>query len=102
MTVLVLKCSRKMLSIDNKALSLIGKSFTHLKKIKLKGCIEITDEGLETFSLVCGPIKKFSCGSCGFGGKGLNSILKNCKELEDLTAKWLRRLDGQTDRIGPG
>lgn len=101
-TVLALKCSRKFPSIDNKALSLIGKSFTHLKKIKLKGCIEITDEGLESFSLVCGPIKKFSCGSCGFGAKGLNSILKNCNELEDLTAKRLRRLDAQTERIGPG
>lgn len=101
-TVLALKCSRKFPSIDNKALSLIGKSFTHLKKIKLKGCIEITDEGLESFSLVCGPIKKFSCGSCGFGAKGLNAILKNCNELEDLTAKRLRRLDAQTERIGPG
>lgn len=101
-TVLALKCSRKFPSIDNKDLTVIGKSFTHLKKIKLKGCIEITDEGVESFSLVCGPIKKFSCGSCGFGGKGLNSILKNCNELEDLTAKRLRRLDGQTERIGPG
>lgn len=102
MTVLALKCSRKFPSIDNKALSLIGKSFTHLNKIKLKGCIKIADEGLESFSLVCGPIKKFSCGSYGFGVKGLNSILKNCNELEDLTAKRRRRLDVQTERIGPG
>ena len=80
--------------IDNKDLTVIGKSFTHLKKIKLKGCIEITDEGIESFSLEGGPIQKFSCGSCGFGGKGLNSILKNCNELEDLTATRLRRLDG--------
>ena len=83
--------------IDNKDLIVIGKSFTHLKKIKLKGCIEITDEGIDSFSLECRPIQKFSYGSCGFGGKGLNSILKNCNELEYLTAKRIRILDGQTD-----
>ena len=68
----------------------------------MKGCIEITDEGIESFSLECGPIQKFSCGSCGFRGKGLNSILKNCNELEDITEKRIRRLDGQIERIGPG
>ena len=41
-------------------------------------------------------------GSCGFGGKGLNSIIKNCNEREDLTKKRLRRLDGQMERIGLG
>eukprot|EP01018_Ginkgo_biloba_P027466 Gb_34902 [translate_table: standard] len=101
-TVLALKCSRKLLSIDNKALCFIGKSFRQLKKLKLKGCIEITDEGVEAFSFVCGPLKKFSCGSCGFGAKGLNSVLQNCSKLEDLTVKRLRRLDSQTERIGPG
>ena len=72
LTILALKCFRKISSIENKKLSLIENNFTHLKKIKLKGCIEITDEGIESFSLECGPIQKFSCGSCGFGGKGLN------------------------------
>ena len=40
-------------------------------------------------------------GSCGFRGKGLNSIIKKWNELEDLTAKIII-LDGQTERIGPG
>ena len=97
-----LKCSRKFSSIDNKDLMVMGKSLNHIKKNKLKGCIEITDEGLDSFSLVCGPIKKFYCGSCGFKGKGLNSILKNYSELEDLIEKRIRRLDGQIERIGPG
>ena len=70
--VLALKCSRQFPIIDNKDLTVIGNIFTHLKKIKLKGCIEITDEGIESFSLKCGPIQKFSCSSCGFRGKGLN------------------------------
>ena len=48
-TVLALKCSRKFPIIDNKDLTVIGKSFTHLKKIKMKGCIEITDEGIDSF-----------------------------------------------------
>ena len=101
-TILALKCSRKFPTIDNKDLTVIRKSFTHLKKIKLKGCIEIIDEGIESFSLVSGPIKFFLCGSCGFGGKGLNSILNNCNKLEDITTKRIRRLDGQMERIGPG
>ena len=99
--VLALKCSIKFPSIDNKDLTIIGKSFTHLKKIKLKGCIEIIDEGLESFLVVCGHIKKFSYGSRGFGRKGLKSI-QNCKELEYLTTKRIRRLDGPTERIGLG
>lgn len=101
-SVVALKCSRKLPSLDNKALFFIGKSLTQLKKIKLKGCIQITDEGIESFSLACGPLKKFSCGSCGFGARGLNAILENCSELEDLTVKRLRRIDGQLERIGPG
>ena len=68
----------------------------------MKGCIEITDESIDSFSLECGPIQKFSYGSCGFGGKGLNSILNNCNKLEDITTKRIRRLDGQMERIGPG
>ena len=48
-TILALRCSRKFPIIDNKGLTVIGKSFTHLKKIKLKGCIEITDEGIDSF-----------------------------------------------------
>ena len=102
MTFLALKCSRKFHSIDNKDLTIIGKSFTHLKKIKLKGCIEITDEGIESFSLECGPIQKFSFGSCGFRGKGLNSILKNYNQLEYLIATRIIRLDGQRERIDLG
>ena len=71
-TVLALKCSRKFPIIDNKDLTVIRNIFTHLKNIKLKGCIEITDEGIDSFSLECGPIQKFYYGSCGFGGKDLN------------------------------
>ena len=101
LTILALKCFRKISSIENKELSLIENNFTHLKKIKLKGCIEIIDEGLESFLVVCGHIKKFSYGSRGFGRKGLKSI-QNCKELEYLTTKRIRRLDGPTERIGLG
>ena len=48
-TILALKCSRKFWSIDSKDFTVIRKSFTHLKKIKLKGCNEITDEGIDSF-----------------------------------------------------
>lgn len=92
LTSLSLKCHRKVPSIDDPTLELIGKLCDQLVKLKLKGCKSITDDGLEQFSMVCGSLKKLSCGSCGFGAKGLNAILQNCGELEDLSVKRLRRL----------
>lgn len=93
-SVLSLKCSRKLFSIDDAALSRIPIFLPFLKKLKLKGCIHISDDGLHAFSLHNPPLlTKLSFASCGFGAKGLNSLLSNCPSLQDLTLKRLRKLD---------
>lgn len=100
---LSLRCDRKTASISDKSLFLVGRHCLHLRKLKLKGCRQITDDGLEIFSKVCGSLSKLSCGSCSFGARGLNSILRHCTLLEDLTVKRLRGLgEGPGEPIGPG
>lgn len=99
---LSLKCVRKESSIDDKTLVLIGKHCTRLTRLKLKGCKAITDDGLEHFSKFCGSLEKFSCGSCGFGARGLNFVLYNCPKLEDLSVKRLKKLHEYPEAILAG
>lgn len=95
-SVLSLKCSRKIVSIDDLALSRIPTLLASLKKLKLKGCIDVTDEGLHAFSLHRPLLlTKLSFASCGFGAGGLISLISNCPSLQDLTLKRLRKLDAQ-------
>ncbi|KAK4434806.1 putative F-box/LRR-repeat protein 8 [Sesamum alatum] len=49
-------------------------------------------------------LQKFSCWSCSFGAKGMNSLLENCGLLEELSVKQLQGItDGAAaDSIGPG
>uniref|UniRef100_A0A2C9WG60 F-box domain-containing protein n=1 Tax=Manihot esculenta TaxID=3983 RepID=A0A2C9WG60_MANES len=93
-SVLSLKCSRKLLSINDFAFSHIPVLLVSLKKLKLKGCIDISDDGLQAFSLHRPPfLSKLSFASCGFGVRGLNSLITNCPSLQHLTLKRLRKLD---------
>ena len=64
----------------------------------LYSCTEYWVRSLDSYLSFCMIIYKITqvSGSCGFGGKGLNSIIKNCNELEDLIAKMIRILDGKT------
>eukprot|EP00249_Psilotum_nudum_P006414 c19739_g1_i1 orf=183-1724(+) len=89
---LSLRCTRKVASIENETLVLIGKLCKQLTRLKIKGCKDITDDGIDQFSQVCGSLKKLSCGSCGFGARGINAVLQHCSHLEDLSVKSLRRL----------
>lgn len=91
-TSLSLKCHRRFPSIDDKTLESIGKLSRQLQRLKLKGCRALTDAGLEQFSKACGSLKKLSCSSCAFGAKGLNAVLLNCGELEDVSVKRFKRL----------
>lgn len=93
-SILSLKCSRKHLSIDNHVLSLIPTLLPSLNKLKLRGCLDVSDGGLIAFSLHHPRfLTKLSFASCGFGVKGLISLLSNCHSLRDLTLKRLRKLD---------
>ncbi|XP_021276683.1 F-box protein SKIP2-like [Herrania umbratica] len=95
-SVLSLKCSRKLVSIDDDSLAHIPTLLPSLKKLKLKGCVDITDNGLRAFSMHRPPLlTKLSFASCGVGSRGIVSLLLNCPSLKDLTLKRLRKLDAQ-------
>ncbi|CAI0628280.1 unnamed protein product [Linum tenue] len=99
LTVLSLKCSRKSPSIDNDSFAQISRFLNSLQKIKLKGCTHISDDGLVAFSANRpSKLSKVSFASCGFGAKGINSMLTNCS-IKDLTLKRLRKLDTRTSHL---
>ncbi|KAK8598007.1 hypothetical protein V6N13_095399 [Hibiscus sabdariffa] len=96
-SVLSLKCSRKLVSLDDDALARIPALLPSLKKLKLKGCVDVTDNGLIAFSLHQPPLlSKLSFASCGIGSRGIVSLLVNCPSLKDLTLKRLRKLDAES------
>ncbi len=101
-TKLTLKCDRKRCSIDDDALCVVGRGCQQLRKLKLKACKGLTDQGIDRFAKLCGSsLRKFSCGSCQFGPQGLNSILQHCANLEDLTVKRLKGFKDSSEFILP-
>ncbi|KAI3500406.1 hypothetical protein L1887_36227 [Cichorium endivia] len=103
-TKLSLRCDRRSVSIDDNGFNLISLRCVNLTRLKLRGCREITDVGMAAFAKNCKGLKKFSCGSCMFGAKGMNALLDNSSSLEELSVKRLRGInDGVTaEPIGPG
>ncbi|KAL3833303.1 hypothetical protein ACJIZ3_008039 [Penstemon smallii] len=103
-TKLSLRCDRKSVSINDDALTLISQRCLDLTRLKLRGCREISDVGMLILAQNCKSLRKFSCGSCMFGAKGMNALLNNCSSLEELSVKRLRGInDGSAvEPIGPG
>ncbi|CAL5324614.1 unnamed protein product [Camellia sinensis] len=108
-TKLALRCDRRSVSLDDDALILISLRCVNLTRLKLRGCRELTDLGMAVFAKNCKGLKKFSCGSCMFGVKGMNAVLDHCSSLEELSVKRLRGInDGggvaaiAAEPIGPG
>ncbi|KAK9284647.1 hypothetical protein L1049_023823 [Liquidambar formosana] len=104
-TKLALRCDRSSVSIDDDSLILISIRCSNLIRLKLRGCRELTDVGMATFAKNCKGLKKFSCGSCTFGAKGMNAVLDHCSSLEELSVKRLRGINDITtaaEQIGPG
>lgn len=103
-TKLALRCERRSVSINDDALILISLRCPNLTRLKLRGCRELTDIGMAAFALNCKGLKKFSCGSCMFGAKGMNAVLDHCAFLEELSVKRLRGINdgGAAEQIGPG
>ncbi|XP_044509543.1 F-box protein SKIP2-like [Mangifera indica] len=100
-TKLSLRCDRKSVSINDDAFVLISIRCQNLTRLKLRGCREITDHGMATFSQNCKTLKKLSCASCSFGAKGINSVLDHCLLLEEISVKRLRGIRDGTQLIGP-
>ncbi|KAI3699557.1 hypothetical protein L2E82_43956 [Cichorium intybus] len=103
-TKLALRCDRRSVSINDEGLILISFRCPNLTRLKLRGCREITDVGMAGLAKNCKGLKKFSCGSCMFGAKGLNALLDSCSYLEELSVKRLRGINdgGAAEPIGPG
>ncbi|XP_010444675.1 PREDICTED: F-box protein SKIP2 [Camelina sativa] len=98
-TKLALRCDRKSVSLSDEALALVSVRCLNLTRVKLRGCREITDLGMEDFSRNCQNLKKLSVGSCNFGAKGVNAMLEHCKLLEELSVKRLRGIHEAAELI---
>ncbi|XP_052204668.1 F-box protein At1g47056-like [Diospyros lotus] len=99
---LALRCDRRSVSLDDDALILISLRCRNLTRLKLRGCRQVTDVGMAGFAKNCKGLKKFSCGSCIFGVKGMNALLDHCSALEELSVKRLRGINDGVEPIGPG
>lgn len=98
-TKLALRCDRKSVSLSDEALAMISVRCLNLTRVKLRGCREITDLGMEDFAKNCKNLKKLSVGSCNFGAKGVNAMLEHCKLLEELSVKRLRGIHEAAELI---
>lgn len=103
-TKLALRCDRKFLSINDDALALISLRCRNLTRLKLRGCRDVSDLGLAFIAKNCKNLRKFSCGSCMFGAKGMNALLDHSSSLEELSVKRLRGVSEGVlpEPIGPG
>lgn len=101
-TKLALRCERKVISVSDDAFVLISLRCPNLSRLKLRGCRDITDVGMEIFARNCRGLKKLSCGSCMFGAKGMNAVLEHCTALEELSVKRLRGIHDSFEPIVPG
>lgn len=103
-TKLALRCDRRSKSVNDETLTLISMRCPNLTRLKLRGCRELTDVGMTNFAMHTKCLKKFSCGSCMFGAKGMNAVLNHCSFLEELSVKRLRGINdgGGAEPIGPG
>ncbi|XP_047946267.1 putative F-box/LRR-repeat protein 8 [Salvia hispanica] len=103
-TKLTLKCDRQSVSIGDDALISISLNCPNLTRVKLRTCRELTDDGVAALAENCRNLRKFSCGSCSFGVKGVNALLENCALLEELSVKRLRGITNAAaaESIRPG
>lgn len=100
---LLLRCDRRSFRyVDDDALILISRCCRNLARIHLRACRELTDVGISALAKTCKGLKKFSCGSCAFGVRGMNAVLNHCSSLEELSVKRLRGGGVETPVFGPG
>ncbi|KAJ0230453.1 F-box/LRR-repeat protein 16 [Hirschfeldia incana] len=98
-TKLALRCDRNSFSLSDEGFILVSLRCSNLTRVKLRGCREITDLGMEEFARNCKSLKKLSCGSCDFGARGLNAVLEHCKVLEELSVKRIRGIHETAEAV---
>ncbi|KAL0729995.1 hypothetical protein Bca4012_026088 [Brassica carinata] len=98
-TKLALRCDRNSFSISDEGFAMVSARCSNLTRVKLRGCREITDLGMESFARNCKSLKKLSCGSCDFGARGLNAVLEHCKVLEELSVKSIRGIHETAEAV---
>ncbi|XP_010911094.1 F-box protein At1g47056 [Elaeis guineensis] len=102
-TKLALRCDRRSDSIGDEALALISLGCPNLTRLKLRACRALTESGMAALAKHCPNLRKLSCGSCTFGAKGVEAVLRGCSLLEELSIKRLRGLsDASAAPVGPG
>ncbi|WOK92618.1 hypothetical protein Cni_G01309 [Canna indica] len=89
---LALKCERRTDSIGDEALALIAARCPNLTRLKLRACRSVTDAGMAAVAKYCSGLRKLSVGSCTFGYKGIEAVVRGCTLLEELSIKRLRGL----------
>lgn len=89
---LALKCDRRSDSIGDEAIALIAGRCPGLTRLKIRACRAVTDVGMEALADSCPNLCKLSVGSCSFGSKGIEAVLRACMNLEELSIKRLKGL----------
>jgi hypothetical protein len=92
---LALKCDRRAESVGDPALSLVADRIgPGLRRLKLRALRAVTDDGVAALAAAAVNLRKLSVGSCYFGAKGIEAVLRSCPQLEELSVKRLRGLAG--------
>lgn len=90
---LALKCDRRAESVGDPALALVADRLgPGLRRLKLRSLRAVTDNGVAALAAAAVNLRKLSVGSCYFGAKGLEAVLRSCLHLEELSIKRLRGL----------
>lgn len=90
---LALKCDRRAESVGDPALALVASQLgPGLRRLKLRSLRAVTDGGVAALASAASNLRKLSVGSCSFGAKGVEAVLRFCLQLEELSVKRLRGL----------
>lgn len=90
---LALKCDRRAESVGDPALAQVADRLgPGLRRLKLRSLRAVTDDGVAALAAAAANLRKLSVGSCDFGAKGIEAVLRSCLHLEELSVKRLRGL----------
>ncbi|RLN13159.1 F-box protein [Panicum miliaceum] len=90
---LALKCNRRAESVDDLALALVADRLgPGLRRLKLRSLRVVTDDGVTVLAAAAGAnLCMLTVGSCYFGAKGIEAVLRSCLHLEELAPCFLQQ-----------